>query len=532
MEERNEPLSGRAAGFDAVRFAALCLYSAAALALFPHFRHHVFTDGISYISIAKKYLAAGFPGAVSGHWSPMVSWLLAPFLKFGFHAGDAFNIINVMAGFFIVVEFRSLLADLEADGDVADAFCLASVPVFLWMAYAVMSPDALVVLLMLRYFRMASKGSCFTGDYGGAAAGALAGAGYLVKTYFLPFFLLHFTLAGIYNYFRSEDPRVRRKVAANFFLGVAVASLIASFWVVKLYERYGRVTIGTSGNYNYALMFSEKRGEQVLYRGFFPPSDGLAISAWEDPPANPVAGIPFLSAKGVAVLASFFSANVAETFRYYFEWSVFSIPILIVSLLMSLLSIRKRFPAGEAVPFYTFSALVFPAAYFLLLVEERYVWVNKVIFMALGAFILTFAAARARKLFARRAARIAAAAFLALTFCAEPAIRIGENFDSGRDFYELSKTLAGGLAVSGNLASDSRWADTLCLAYFMGSKYYGTPAGDWGAAKTADEISKSGIDYFLVWDSSNLALLKELDARFGKVEGAVKVPVTVYRVKK
>jgi len=527
----DEMKNNHAVDFDMVRFAALSIYSAFGIYLFPHFRHHIFTDGVSYISIAKKYLSVGFPGAVSGHWSPGISWLLAPFLHFGMDPADAFNIINIMTCFFLIVELRKVLNDLRVGREVSDATLILSVPVFLWMAYCVMSPDALVVLVMIRYFRISSGASCFTGKYGGIAAGATAGIGFFIKTYVLAFFFLHFTIAGLYHYFKNTDAEIRKKIAANFVTGIIAASIIASFWVVKLYERYSRLTIGTSGNYNYTLMFSEVRGEPVLYRGFFPPSDPAAISAWEDPPTNPVGRNPYLNPKDLASLASFFSANLADSFRYYFEWSVFSIPILSVSFLMTLLYAAGKLGVDEKVPFYTISAIIYPCAYYMLLVEERYVWINKIILMALGSYILTFVFERKKPEFSR-AAKYVIAALLALTFCAEPLFRLHGNFNSGKDFFELSETLGLKYKIAGNLASDSRWADNLCLSYFLGARYYGQPAPTWSSAKTAAEVSKSGIDYFLVWNRRDEKLLAELDRLYKKVPMDERdFPLIVYKIR-
>ncbi|MHC4720172.1 MAG: hypothetical protein ACYSYT_06835, partial [Planctomycetota bacterium] len=55
-------------------------------ALVGHYRYQINPDGISYISVAQKYLAGDFAGAINGYWGPLYSWLLMPFLYFGIEA--------------------------------------------------------------------------------------------------------------------------------------------------------------------------------------------------------------------------------------------------------------------------------------------------------------------------------------------------------------------------------------------------------------------------------------------------------------
>ena len=60
--------------------SAIVIYCAAGFALLPFFRYQINPDGISYISIAQKYLIGDIDNAINGHFSPLFSWLLVPFL--------------------------------------------------------------------------------------------------------------------------------------------------------------------------------------------------------------------------------------------------------------------------------------------------------------------------------------------------------------------------------------------------------------------------------------------------------------------
>jgi len=51
--------------------------------LLNFYQYQINPDGISYISIAQKYLRGDYGNAVNGYWSPLFSWLLMPFLLLG-----------------------------------------------------------------------------------------------------------------------------------------------------------------------------------------------------------------------------------------------------------------------------------------------------------------------------------------------------------------------------------------------------------------------------------------------------------------
>jgi hypothetical protein len=46
----------------------------------PWHLHRVGPDASAYLTIARKYNAGDFHNAVNGYWSPLLSWLIAPFL--------------------------------------------------------------------------------------------------------------------------------------------------------------------------------------------------------------------------------------------------------------------------------------------------------------------------------------------------------------------------------------------------------------------------------------------------------------------
>ena len=97
----------------------LCAVAAGQVALAAllgwHFRHALNTDAVAYIRIASYYADGNTALAVSGYWGPLLSWLIAGFLKLGAPELIAARLaMTVSAQVFLwgcVAVFRSLLPD-------------------------------------------------------------------------------------------------------------------------------------------------------------------------------------------------------------------------------------------------------------------------------------------------------------------------------------------------------------------------------------------------------------------------------------
>ena len=119
--------------------------------ILPLYRFHLCTDTPSYISIAKKYATGDYFNAVNGFWSPLISWLLVPFLKLQIDPLDAFNILGLLSGLGLIILLRKYFIMFEIDQNVANSFLLTSVLLCISIAYGYMTPDFLALPFLLVY---------------------------------------------------------------------------------------------------------------------------------------------------------------------------------------------------------------------------------------------------------------------------------------------------------------------------------------------------------------------------------------------
>ena len=94
-------------------FQALAFFLILAFLLLPYFRYQLNPDGVSYISIAQKYLSFQVKDAINGYWGPMLSWLMIPLLAMKTDPVVSANILQIIIGSLVLIQSYSLLRKLN-----------------------------------------------------------------------------------------------------------------------------------------------------------------------------------------------------------------------------------------------------------------------------------------------------------------------------------------------------------------------------------------------------------------------------------
>ncbi|MEN6291241.1 MAG: hypothetical protein ABFD07_04380, partial [Methanobacterium sp.] len=131
----------------------LSLYSI--LAIFSlHYYPHIGGDEISYIDIAHAYATGEWGNAVNGIWSPLYSWLMAPFFLFNYtsiYGAYLSKILSLIIGFFTIIGIRKLAHTFEMDKIVTSALMFSSFPVILYFSLTYNTPDLLAACVLIYY---------------------------------------------------------------------------------------------------------------------------------------------------------------------------------------------------------------------------------------------------------------------------------------------------------------------------------------------------------------------------------------------
>ena len=132
-------------------FIAIGLWIALSAVLLPSFLPLLNADGTAYISVANQYMRGDWAQAVNGFWGPLLSWLLLPFMAAGLAPVTAAKIVLILAGIPMLLALRRIAAELDLGEPLTTLLLIAAVPIGVYMALCMITPDFLVAVILLVY---------------------------------------------------------------------------------------------------------------------------------------------------------------------------------------------------------------------------------------------------------------------------------------------------------------------------------------------------------------------------------------------
>ncbi|MGA2499370.1 MAG: hypothetical protein ABSH20_16645, partial [Tepidisphaeraceae bacterium] len=229
----------------------LLVYVAVAIPLYLAYCDMVNPDGFCYARRAA-YLARGqWWASISGYWSPLICWCMAPLLRCGMDGVHAARVVLGLGGAGLVLAFGWMLrAVLEWHWGLRLAAASLLAPAAAAMAMRQISPDTLLGAVLMGYLALAGRRDLLERRWIAVGAGLLGGLAYLAKAYAFPFVLVHLplTIAMLAWMLRRQGRfHTGRNAMVSITLALAGFALLAGPWVAVLSWRYGQLTISTSG---------------------------------------------------------------------------------------------------------------------------------------------------------------------------------------------------------------------------------------------------------------------------------------------
>lgn len=502
---------------------AVC-HAVSGLLLMRLYAHHITTDTPSYISIARHYAEGRFHDAVNWVWSPLISWLLAPFLRIGMDPISSLHLLGLMTGLAGLIGCRGIFRELGLPERAQIILLLALIPVLHAFSLVNPNPDLLMAVLLLFYVRLVIAQDYAENPWIAAFCGLLGAFAYFAKAYAFPFFAVHFLLVNVCRHTSERDFFRRSNVRRSCLLGLAAFLLLSSAWIAVLYAKYGRLTISTIGEYNFRLV-NDVSGVSYLSDGFAEPPMPTALSAWEDPTQLAEARLkPIDASRVIEDTMSRIGRNILKTIDAYQAGSVFAMAILACASI-GLLGLSARALIGNAFFLIMVTILLLPAGYLPLLVDRRYLYLGILLIYALGASLLSRVDAWDQR------KKTAAILVLCLSFVFVPLRDLRANVHFNREIYELA-TFFAAQGVQGRIASNGSYDLSLFLTHFLagerkGAAFLGVSLPGASAGELEGALRRHAIDYYLCWAQHSCDLRPGFPAI---VPGELSV-VRVYRVR-
>ena len=505
--------------------SVLILYSLLAIFSLQFYQYKIAGDEISYINIAHAYAAGHLENAINGYWSPLFSWLMTPFiLLFGFKPIYGVYIsktVSIIIGFFTILSIRKLSQTFNLDIVVQRALLFASIPSIVFFSLLYNTPDLLLVCFLVYYLSIIFDSEYPHNLFDGAICGFAGAAAYLTKSFAFPFFLVHYILFNIIIYFKSLKNQ-KKNILKNLFLGLSIFFVVSGLWAGTISEKYGELTISTSGDYNQALVGPEYKDNimddginPLLYMGLIAPPNNDSTSIWDDPFYQKLDNWTVIGSwKNLEYELDLVFANIVYTFNILESFMPLAILIFIFMMLFIL---RSRFDkvSKDLLKYLLVTMIIYMGGYCLITPEWRYLWFIFVLLM-ISSFFMVDCLYKTHVL--NLTVRNIFIFLLICSFLIQPTIQ-AVHFAQDDNLYDLSNTLKLDYGVHGNLASNE-WDNVSTIAYYLNSKYYGGNKKTNNKSELDKELKDNNIDYYFVWHpEGDLKLSDYHEITNGKLAG-------------
>jgi hypothetical protein len=492
----------------------LMAYSFLALIFITCFQYNVGGDGSSYISIAHYYATGNWNEAVNSYWSPLYSWLIAPFLLTGFDPFQAVVIpraLSLIAGFFTIIGVNQLAKVFKLDGLVKTVLLVSAVPMVLIFALMYATPDLLVTCILLFYFAVIFDSRYCESVSNGIFAGFFGALAYLAKSFVFPFFIVHFLFSNLFYYLKGKR---KKSILKNLLFGFLIFFVISGLWIGALSQQCGEITIGTAKDYNHEIIGPTYQEHPVYFLGLIKPPTTDAISIWEDPSTVQLKDwSPFESEKYFEFQIKVLEKNVLRSIAFVENFSLFSVIIIIISSFLIFKSDIKR--TKEDLTKLMMAIFIYIGGYSFIFVEPRYIWPVAFLLSLTGFYLLNYYYKRGTLNLGLRNVLLI---MLMVSFMVTPFIQLASYVGSDNQIPVLSSTLKNEYQIQGNIASNDNWAGTLSISYYLQSKYFGLTMENTNSTSLEEELLSHNIDYYFVWGASdNLTLFNYKEITGNKI---------------
>jgi hypothetical protein len=355
--------------------AALGVYTVLVGFLAFQQRGYINADFVGYATIAKR--VAGAPGPwLTAYWSPLYSWLMAPF--FALRAGDGLWIgrgVLILGGTLYLWALH-LLARRFHDANprrnlliTAGVLTCGVLQAAIWAA-ALLDPDLLADGLIFLCCALLLDPDLDRRPRRALAAGVVAGLAYLAKAYALPYlvFLLPLTLLLQAVAQRERTGACARRclrIIPWFALGLL---LVAGPWIATLSAGRGHLTISSAGAANHANMSPENLGKDPLWK------PGLVADFIADPHLEPD-WRPWQDREHLRHQLALALANARNCVGHVAGWLALLVMSLGVVLMRRVRSKAPMHSAAErfAIAWLLGAASLYCAGYCMVNLEARYI---------------------------------------------------------------------------------------------------------------------------------------------------------------
>jgi hypothetical protein len=499
-----------------------CIYIVLFFLLFPLNKYHLDADGIAYIQQARQYASGNYHVALNGCWSPLISWLLTPFIKLGFDPVICCKYINGALGLFCMISFNTLSYKINISQQYRQLLLLYYPVLFLSFAFNLLGPDVLQLFILSVYLNIICSKKIVNSKIHLVFAGIAGAMAYYAKAYNFFFFILHISIV-LFIVLKNIDPINYKRLLISKLSIVLTAFLLCTVpYIILLSNKYQKFTISSASaiTINKSLEPGFTDGKKLIV----PPRDHNAISIADDPTFFQKNYItPFTSTHYFLKQIKITVANIIEYFKLLNDISFLAITISLFFLILVVAGLLK---VNETInQLLLTTLLLYPCGYLLIAIEWRYIWLIPLLLLFMAGIILNHYAVKNG--FSKRITCFFSLLIL-LSFSVVPVLKL-KKMNSAENVYYLAVALKAN-GINGNfIAPYDGWRNSsrnYILGYLNNIKMYGLYSKEYTATEIFENAGKYNIKYF--YDYYKTVAEKEHLLRSDMALKAVKVYDDIY----
>lgn len=477
----------------------LFIYLVLGVYLLPFFQYQIDGDGTALLSITYALKNAHFYQAINAYWGILSSLLQLPFFLIAdFQPIYVIKISQLFIGLLGLTAFFFLGHKFPLKSGIKTIIFLGSIPIFLFFSFVNNDSDLLIVTMLLTYLNLIFSKNFWENYKLSLIVGLIGGLLVLVKEYFFYFFILHFSLLFLLECLKQKKNFWKKLLVKSYLPAIIILILISLVWGFILMGKYNHFMLGSRGVVNLGIFNPWMKDYPMFTQGLIPSPNPDGVSAWDEPTLlswtswNPLNKDYFFFELGL------FKKNIQTLVIIYQSYSVFYIPLILISLAY-LLSVKKSLLENTLFLYSFLTILLMPLGYLTLSIEGRYIWLNYLLGLLLGGYLISKLSERFLKY---RGIYLTLTIIFVMIFAKSSVDFLRHNRNQDHTFYDQAKFLKENFNLANtSVAANKNWHQTLYVSVFNRNQFYGLVSQTGEYEKVVQELKKYNIDYYFLWEN-------------------------------
>ncbi len=472
---------------------SLLMYVSVWLILKPYLGFILDSDGVAYLTIARRVAEGDYLKSINGLWSPLNSWLLVPFIRQGFDVWQLSLWLNLVIGGMVLILSNRLFTSFNLQSFTK---LIANVVLSILMSYYVyvqVYADVLQLVFVLIYlnYLFAEK---FKFNYLSVVIlGLIMGIAFYAKAYSFLFFGVHL-LVVLYNYFKKGLLQ-KKEAIKYYFIGIITMLLIILPWTIALHFKYHEWSLtGHAGKLNMSWNILSAKTFKDDIGLLIPPTYQDSPSFWEDPYLSQAnLSTPFTSLSCFIKWVLRVGHTFLNTVICYQEISFLAMGIILLSFYVFFVRRKAIEIYDQKEQLLWITIMTLPFGYLMMHIETRYIWLNSILLLML-VFIMF---EKYAKEYLNKIMQAAVLFMLVFSFLLSPVLQIEQLKYKNKSLFKLAGQL-NQYGIHGKFTSNVYDAGNMwVIAYLSKNNFYTIERTDYNENDLLKELDKYSIDFYI-----------------------------------